>query len=78
MCMHEVGRGVREAYGEHLGRIDKRVAKAGLSKVNEPQRAAHVDEDVARIQIAVLLGEQGLPPARDGMHVDITQQNPSQ
>eukprot|EP00964_Phaeocystis_antarctica_P018238 scaffold10099_cov66-Phaeocystis_antarctica.AAC.1 len=44
-------------HGHHLGRVHKQRLLARLGKVDEPQRVAHVDQDVAAVEVAMLLDQ---------------------
>eukprot|EP00964_Phaeocystis_antarctica_P074217 scaffold45582_cov70-Phaeocystis_antarctica.AAC.1 len=51
---------LEQDHGHHLGRIHKQSLLACLGKVDEPQRVTHINQDVAAVEVAVLMHAQGL------------------
>eukprot|EP00964_Phaeocystis_antarctica_P039988 scaffold22842_cov65-Phaeocystis_antarctica.AAC.7 len=57
---------LKQDHGHHFGRVHKQSLLSGLGKVDEPQRVAHVDQDVAAVEVAVLVHAEGLVLCQPG------------
>eukprot|EP00964_Phaeocystis_antarctica_P038515 scaffold22030_cov66-Phaeocystis_antarctica.AAC.6 len=57
---------LKQDHGYHLGRVHKQRLLTRLGKVDEPQRVAHVDQDIAAVEVAVLVHAEGLVVGQPG------------
>eukprot|EP00964_Phaeocystis_antarctica_P076990 scaffold47693_cov67-Phaeocystis_antarctica.AAC.4 len=64
---------LKQDHGHHLGRVHKQGLLARLGKVDEPQRVAHVDQDVSAVKVAVLVHAEGLVICQPGQIAGLDQ-----
>eukprot|EP00964_Phaeocystis_antarctica_P104362 scaffold69491_cov72-Phaeocystis_antarctica.AAC.2 len=58
---------LKQDHGHHLRCVHEQSLLARLGKVDEPQRVAHVDQDIAAVEVAVLVSAEGLVLCQPGL-----------